>query len=155
MTIICFLIHSLICYHLSMNINVYTDGGSRNNPGHSGYGLVIYDNHKKILFKESKYIGIKTNNEAEYLALIGALEWISSNIKKYNFTQINFFSDSQLMVRQLQHLYKVKATNLKPLFATVQKFLNEINTPYIFKDVTREFNQLADELANQAMNKKS
>jgi ribonuclease HI len=138
-----------------MNISVYTDGGSRQNPGPSGYGLVIYDDHKKILFKESKYLGIKTNNEAEYLALVGALEWISSNTEKYHFTQINFFADSQLMVRQLQHLYKVKAANLKPLFATVQNFLTQINTPYLFKDVTRDFNQLADELANQAMDRKS
>jgi len=138
-----------------MQINVYTDGGSRQNPGHSGYGLVIYGDHKKILFKEAKYLGIKTNNEAEYMALIGALEWISSNIEKYHFTQINFFSDSQLMVRQLQHLYKVKAANLKPLFTTVQNFLTQINTPYLFKDVTREFNQLADELANKAMDRQS
>lgn len=138
-----------------MQINVYTDGGSRGNPGHSGYGLVIYDESKKILFKESKYLGIKTNNEAEYGALIGALEWISQNFEKHNFTEINFFADSQLLVRQVQGLYKVKAVHLKPLFNTVKNLLTQINLPYSFKDIRRESNELADELANCAMDRKS
>jgi ribonuclease HI len=56
-----------------MQINVFTDGGSRGNPGPSGYGLVVYDEHKKVIFKDSKYLGTKTNNEAEYSGLIGAL----------------------------------------------------------------------------------
>lgn len=138
-----------------MQINVYTDGGSRGNPGHSGYGLVIYDDNQKILFKESKYLGIKTNNEAEYAGLIGALNWINDNKDSFSISQINFFADSQLMVRQLQGLYKVKATNLKPLFQQAKEIVNSISTPIIFKDVRRESNELADELANEAMDRKS
>jgi len=138
-----------------MQINVYTDGGSRGNPGHSGYGLVVYDDNKKILFKESKYIGIKTNNEAEYAGLIGALNWINDNQNSLEISQINFHADSQLLVRQVQGLYKVKAVHLKPLFATVQSLLDQINAPYSFKDIRRESNELADELANQAMDQKS
>jgi ribonuclease HI len=138
-----------------MNINVYTDGGSRGNPGPSGYGLVIYDDNQKILFKESKYIGVKTNNEAEYAGLIGALNWINNNKDSYKISQINFFADSQLLVRQVQGLYKVKAEHLKPLFNTVKNFLTQINLPYSFKDIRRESNELADELANKAMDRKS
>ena len=138
-----------------MQINVFTDGGSRGNPGHSGYGLVIYDDNQKILFKESKYIGIKTNNEAEYAGLIGALTWINDNKDSFNISQINFFADSQLLVRQVQGLYKVKAVHLKPLFATVKNLLTQINSPYLFKDIRRESNELADELANCAMDRKS
>ena len=104
-----------------MQISVYTDGGSRGNPGHSGYGLVIYDESQQILFKEAKYLGIKTNNEAEYAGLIGALTWIKQNQESKNITQINFHSDSQLMVRQLQGAYKVRAPNLIPIF---QKKIN-------------------------------
>ena len=107
-----------------MQINVYTDGGSRGNPGPSGYGLVIYDDNQKILFKESKYLGVKTNNEAEYAGLIGALTWINNN--KNSISQINFFADSQLLVRQVQGLYKVKADHLKPLFSTVKNFLTQM-----------------------------
>ena len=138
-----------------MQINVYTDGGSRGNPGPSGYGLVIYDDNQKILFKESKYIGIKTNNEAEYAGLIGALIWINQNKDSFQISQINFFADSQLLVRQVQGLYKVKAEHLKPLFNRVKDLLNQINLSYSFKDIRRESNELADQLANDAMDRKS
>jgi len=137
-----------------MEINVYTDGGSRGNPGVSGYGLVIYDDHQKILFQESKYLGIKTNNEAEYSGLIGALTWVKDHQDNLHISKINFCSDSQLMIRQFQGLYKVKAPNLKPLFQQAQELINSISAPIVFKDVRREFNELADELANQAMDRR-
>jgi len=138
-----------------MIINVYTDGGSRGNPGHSGYGLVIYDDNKKIIFQESKFLGVKTNNEAEYAGLIGALNWINKNQDSLKISQINFHADSQLMIRQMQKIYKVKAPNLIPIFLQAQDLINSISLPIIFKDVRREFNELADELANQAMDRQS
>ncbi len=136
-----------------MEINVYTDGGSRGNPGVSGYGLAIYEG-KKILYQEGKFLGIKTNNEAEYSGIIAALEWIKKNKDLYNISQVNFFADSQLMIRQLQGIYKVKAPTLLPLFSRVQQLLIQINLPVKYTDVRREFNKLADELANQAMDKR-
>lgn len=138
-----------------MDINVFTDGGSRGNPGHSGYGLVIYGDDQKIIFQDSKYLGIKTNNEAEYSGLIGALSWINDNQESLNISKIIFNSDSQLMVRQLQGLYKVKAPNLIPIFQQAQKLINSISSPIIFKDVRRDFNKLADQLANEAMDRKA
>lgn len=138
-----------------MEINIYTDGGSRGNPGHSGYGLVIYDEKQIVIFQDSKYLGVKTNNEAEYAGLIGALIWIDQNKDLYSVTKINFHSDSQLMVRQLQGLYKVRAPNLIPIFNQAKNLISNINLPFAFKDVRREFNQLADQLANQAMDRKS
>ncbi len=136
-----------------MELNVYTDGGSRGNPGLSGYGLVIYDEKKKIICKESKFLGIKTNNEAEYLAIIASLEWIKKNQSFLDITKINFFADSQLMIRQLQGVYKIKAPTLLPLFSRAQQLLIQINLPHTFKDIRRESNELADKLANQAMDK--
>ena len=136
-----------------MEINIYTDGGSRGNPGISGYGLVIYDNQNNVIYQESKFLGIKTNNEAEYSGLIAALEWIKKNQSAFDITQLNFFSDSQLLVRQFQGIYKVKASTLLPLFAQSQQLLSQIHLPYSFKDIRREFNTLADELANQAMDR--
>ncbi|MDD4135754.1 MAG: ribonuclease HI family protein [Candidatus Shapirobacteria bacterium] len=138
-----------------MTINVYTDGGSRGNPGHSGYGLVIYDDNQKILFQESKYLGIKTNNEAEYAGLIGALIWINNNQNSLKISKINFNSDSQLMIRQLTGLYKVKAPNLIPIFLKAKDLINSISSPITFKDVRRDFNKLADQLANEAMDRKT
>jgi ribonuclease HI len=134
-----------------MLLNIYTDGGSRGNPGIAGYGVVIYDDQKNILYQEAKFIGIKTNNEAEYSGVIAALEWIKKNKDNYKISSLNFFADSQLMIRQLQGLYKVKAPNLLPLFAYSQQLLTQINLPTKFTDVRRELNKLADQLANQAM----
>ena len=142
-------------YNFDMTINVYTDGGSRGNPGHSGYGLVVYDDNQKILFQESKYLGVKTNNEAEYAGLIGALIWINNNQNSLKISKINFNSDSQLMIRQLTGLYKVKAPNLIPIFLKAKDLINSISSPITFKDVRRDFNKLADQLANEAMDRKT
>ena len=134
-----------------MELNIYTDGGSRGNPGISGYGLVIYDEKQKIICKESKFLGIKTNNEAEYLAIIAALDWVKKNQSFLKINKINFFADSQLMIRQLQGIYKVKAPTLLPLFSRVQQLLIQINISHTFQDIRRELNEFADKLANQAM----
>jgi len=85
------------------------------------------------------------------LVLSPLLNGFKKNQKSYQITQINFFADSQLMIRQFQGLYKVKAPTLLPLFAHAQQLLAQINLPTKFTDVRRDFNKLADELANQAM----
>lgn len=137
-----------------MNIAIYIDGGARGNPGSAGCGLVIYDENKKNIFQNSVYLGIKTNNEAEYAGLINALEWVKNNKNNFDITFMNIHSDSQLLVHQINGLYKVKAPNLKPLFATCLNLLSEINLPYKFTDIRRELNSTADELANLAMDRK-
>lgn len=137
-----------------MDISIFTDGGARGNPGPAGFGIVIFDKHKKIIFQNSVYLGTKTNNEAEYAGLINALEWVKNNKSNFNLTSFDFHSDSQLLVRQINGLYKVKASNLKLLFATAKDILAEINLPYKFTDIRRESNELADELANRAMDNK-
>lgn len=136
-----------------MIVNIYTDGGARGNPGPSGIGLVIYDENQNIIYKNSKYLGIKTNNEAEYAALINALEWLENNKDNFSISKVNLFSDSQLLVRQIQGVYKVKASHLKPLHNLCLSLLKSINLPYIFTDIRRENNKLADSLANDAMDK--
>lgn len=132
-----------------MKIKVFTDGGARGNPGIAGYGIYIEDENKKVLFEEKKFLGIKTNNEAEYLALIGALEWIDNNASD---EEIEINSDSQLLVRQMKGLYKVKANHLKILWKSAQDLCQgkEIE----FKEIRREYNFKADALANLAMDRK-
>ena len=137
-----------------MKISIYTDGGARGNPGISGYGVVVLDENNNIIYKESKFLGIKTNNEAEYMALVAALTWLNENWSKLNIDYVDFCSDSQLMVRQMQGLYKVKAGNLIGLHNSAKNLLISISCPVKFKDIRREFNKLADELANQAMDQK-
>lgn len=129
-----------------MRIRVFTDGGARGNPGVAGYGIYIEDENKKTLFEEAKFLGVKTNNEAEYLGLIGALDWINSNAKE---AEIEVNSDSQLLVRQMQGKYKVKAENLKKLWLLAQNLSKD--KMIIYKEIRRELNFRADALANQAM----
>lgn len=138
-----------------MKVSIYTDGGSRGNPGHSGFGVVILDESGHTLGKISKYIGIATNNEAEYSALIAALSWVRDNLSVHQITSLNFYADSQLMVRQIQGVYKVKAANIRPLYLQATNLLTTLNLPYQFTDVRREFNSEADALANAAMDRKS
>ena len=133
-----------------MRIRVFTDGGARGNPGVAGYGIYIEDENKKTLFEEAKFLGVKTNNEAEYLGLIGALDWINNNAKE---AEIEVNSDSQLLVRQMQGKYKVKAENLKKLWLIAQNLCN--NKKIIFKEIRREYNFRADSLANKAMDGKN
>jgi len=132
-----------------MRIRVFTDGGARGNPGIAGYGIYIEDGDKKTLFEEAKFLGVKTNNEAEYLGLIGALDWIDNNLTE---AEIEINSDSQLLVRQMQGKYKVKAENLKKLWLLAQNLSK--NKKIIYKEIRRELNSRADALANKAMDSK-
>ena len=132
-----------------MKLKVFTDGGARGNPGVAGYGVVIEDENRNIVFEEGKFLGIKTNNEAEYMGLIGALDWVDKNRSE---TEIEINSDSQLMVRQMMGIYKVKAEHLKKLWS-VAKSLTE-GKKVIFKEIRREYNSKADALANVAMDRK-
>jgi len=136
-------------YDNDMKLKVFTDGGARGNPGIAGYGVYIEDENKKCLFEEGKFLGIKTNNEAEYMGLIGALSWIEEKAAE---AEIEINSDSQLLVRQMKGVYKVKASNLKSLWMTAQDLCR--GKKIEFKEIRREYNSKADALANLAMDRK-
>ncbi len=133
-----------------LQITVHTDGGSRGNPGPSAVGVVIkYD--KKI--KEyAKCIGKKTNNEAEYGALIYALEKTKKLISKVKAKQADIvcYSDSELMVKQLNHLYKLKNETIKGLFIEIWNLSLDFKSAK-FYHIKREYNKQADKLLNQAL----
>ncbi|MFH0979523.1 MAG: ribonuclease HI family protein [Candidatus Roizmanbacteria bacterium] len=134
-----------------MILKVYTDGGSRGNPGPSSIGMVFYIENKKI-FHHHESIGIATNNEAEYIALTKALENIKNqilNIKNtYQISKINFYSDSKLMVNQVNGLFKVKQGKIKEYIFKIRGLEQEINTPISYHLIPREQNQEADRLVN-------
>jgi ribonuclease HI len=126
---------------------IYSDGGAKNNPGPAGIGVVIYDRNNKLLQKLYKYIGIATNNQAEYRAVILALETV---INQYEPQEIEFFLDSQLVVEQLCGRYKVKNANITPLFQKAKELIAKI--PKIrFEHITRDKNKIADALVNKAI----
>lgn len=125
---------------------IFTDGGSRGNPGNAGIGYLIQDSNGKTIETGSKYIGIKTNNEAEYLALIEAL----SQAVKLEAKSVKVFADSQLMIKQLKKEYKVKQEHLKLLLNKVEILTSKLNK-VTYTHVKREFNKEADLLVNQAL----
>lgn len=137
-----------------MILKVFTDGGSKGNPGPSSIGGVGYCDGKKV-FEFKKAIGIATNNDAEYQALIQALIEIS-NFKSQitnkhqilNFKQIQFNSDSRLMVNQVKGLFKVKNGRIKEYILTIRGLEQEINLPITYGYVPREQNVEADTLVN-------
>ena len=131
---------------------IHTDGGARGNPGPAGIGVVIQDEDDKVLAEIAEHIGELTNNYAEYAALIRALEECKKMFgAKLRGIQIEVRMDSELAVRQLSGLYKVKEPALKELFAAVVRMRLEDAPNIVFTHVRREKNKRADELVNKAI----
>src|SRR3990167_8645994 len=120
-------------------IKIYTDGGARGNPGPAGAGIVFCDDKKQIKHKISRYLGEMTNNQAEYRAVILALDYIEQ--EKIQFDEIYFYLDSQLVVEQLNQRYKIKNQGLKPLFWEIREKILKLGGKINFEFVPREENR--------------
>lgn len=128
---------------------VYIDGASRHNPGPAGAGIYVMKN-KEAYVRKSFFLGTKTNNQAEYLALLLGLFFLEQLLHQSD--ELHIFSDSQLLVRQINGEYKVKDQDLRPFFERARAFLKNRN--YAIHHVMREHNKIADRLANQGINDK-
>lgn len=133
-----------------MNCTIYTDGGSLNNPGQAAYAFVIYFDNK-LEYQFSEAIGIATNNIAEYTGLIKALEKMKDYKKSKAINKIFVYADSELMVKQVNGLYKVKNADLRDCVMKVRYLESEINIPVQYSHVLREKNTLADSLVKKAL----
>ena len=122
------------------------DGGSRGNPGPAAYGVVIRDARGEIVARLKKYIGRSTNNVAEYYGLIAAMDYAQS----HGVRAIRIESDSELLVKQMRGLYKVKSADLQPLFERAKKMSQSFES-FRIDHVYREHNRDADTLANEAL----
>ncbi len=122
------------------------DGGSRGNPGPSAYGVVVRDPTDQVVARLKKYIGQSTNNVAEYFGLIAALDYAESQ----NIKALRVESDSELLVKQMSGVYKVKSEELRPLFERAQKMSQRLES-FRIQHVFREQNKDADTLVNQAL----
>ncbi|HTK03722.1 MAG TPA: ribonuclease HI family protein [Alphaproteobacteria bacterium] len=130
---------------------INTDGGSRGNPGPAACAFVVSKNDV-VIFEGSKFLGNNTNNFAEYSGVVIALEYLlSSKLFTVDRSPITFFLDSELVVKQLNGLYKVKDENLHKLFLEVKSLITKTNKKVIFKHVPREQNKQADLLVNQRL----
>jgi ribonuclease HI len=134
-------------------IIVYTDGGSRGNPGPSGIGVVICNDKGNVIKEYGEFLGPRfTNNEAEYLAVISSLKKIKSLFGKGKMKslELEFNADSELMVKQLSGEYKVLNANIQPLFLLTWNAKQDFGK-VSFKHIPREQNKQADRLVNQAL----
>ena len=132
-----------------MNLIIHTDGGSLNNPGPAAIGFLIHEG-PKCLYKHSEAIGVATNNVAEYTALIRALRYVIDHFSG-QVERISVIADSELMVRQMNGLYKVKHADIKPLHTDVKLLEMELGIPVTYTHVLRDKNAEADALVKKAL----
>ncbi len=133
-----------------MDLIINTDGASRGNPGLAAYGFIIKTSSGVILHQEGGAIGSETNNIAEYTAVLKSLEYVWFKYQKKSPHKIKVISDSQLIIRQLANLYKVKNPNLKVIFEKIKSLEDKLGVVN-YQSVPREQNFIADRLANKAL----
>ena len=129
-------------------INAHCDGGARGNPGPSGYGALIQDDHGTVLAELSEFLGIRTNNYAEYSGLLGCLQYALD----HGHRRLRVVSDSELMVKQIQGKYKVNSPDLKPLWQEAKNRIAKLEA-FEISHALRHKNKDADRLANEAMDR--
>ncbi|MBX7097745.1 MAG: ribonuclease HI family protein [Myxococcaceae bacterium] len=130
-------------------VRVYSDGAARGNPGHSGAGAVLVEPSGQVLDRVGKYLGVKTNNYAEYMGLLLGLR----RARALGVSEVEVFADSELMIRQLGGRYQVKSTTLKPLYDEAVRLLNDFSRVKLVH-VPREMNRAADEMSNRAIDER-
>jgi len=133
---------------MNSKIKIFTDGGARGNPGPAAIGIVIKDENGRLLKSIGESIGRATNNQAEYQAVIRALDYVVSEIGE---AEIEIFLDSQLVACQLNGEYKIKDPGLKPLFYRVREQVMKLGGKVSFIHIPREKNKEADLLLNQVL----
>ena len=133
-----------------MTIYAHTDGASRGNPGESGIGIILRDEKGNVLFSGGGYIGKATNNIAEYQALLACLKKASTTECK----KLVVYSDSELMVRQLQGRYRVKDKGLRQFYRKIRELVDSAPFTFEINHVEREQNRDADLLANAGIDTK-
>jgi len=133
-----------------MNFKIWTDGGSRGNPGPCGAGGLIKDSTGVVVAEVSEYLGIQTNNYAEYKALLLTL----NRAVQLQIKNVIVYSDSKLVVEQMKGKWKVKNENIIPLHKEVSNIISYFDL-IEFIHIPRRFNKEADALANKAMDSRN
>lgn len=129
-------------------ITAHCDGGARGNPGPAGFGAEVTDAQGNVIAELSEFLGIRTNNYAEYSGLLASLQYALDN----HFPRLKVISDSELMVKQIQGKYKVNSPDLKPLWQEAKNRIARLEG-FEISHALRHKNKAADALANQAMDR--
>ena len=129
-------------------IKIYSDGGSRGNPGPAACGVILKTMSGDVISKHSKYLGETTNNQAEYNGVLLGLE----EAQKIRVQEIDFYLDSELVVKQLNQVYKVKNADIQTIFVKVWNKIQEFKK-VTFRHIFREENKDADQMVNLELDK--
>jgi len=133
-----------------MQLIIFTDGASRGNPGESSYGFSISDSGGNLVYQQGKYLGINTNNFAEYSAVLAAYKYLVAEFSFDLPEEVTFYMDSKLVKEQLSGRYKIKAPNLIPLIQEI-KVLESKFKKISYNHIPRAQNSVPDRLANEAL----
>lgn len=135
-------------------IAVYTDGGSRGNPGPAASAFIIEDSQGKKIHEEGFYLGETTNNVAEYTAVLKAVEWLKKCSVFGVQCSVNFYLDSLLVVNQMAGKFKIKDPRLKDIYNKISFQISNLKSQIKWNHIPREKNMLADALVNSVLNRK-
>jgi ribonuclease HI len=127
-------------------VKMYSDGGSRGNPGPSAWGFVIKDMDDNVVFGKGEYLGITTNNQAEYHSLKAGLK----KAKALNAREVHVYMDSLLVINQMKGIFKVKNRELWPIYESIKELIKDFKKVH-FNHVPRELNKLADAEVNKCL----
>lgn len=129
-------------------LTAHCDGGSRGNPGPAGYGAVLEDGQGRVVARLSEFLGVQTNNYAEYAGLLACLKWAL----EHRYKRLRVVSDSELMVKQMKGVYKVASPGLRPLWEEAKQLSKRLEK-FEMGHTLRGGNKDADRLANEAMDR--
>ena len=130
-------------------LRVYSDGAARGNPGPAGAGAVLVEPSGQVVDRLGKFLGVQTNNYAEYMGLLLGLK----RARELGVKEVEVFADSELMIRQLGGRYQVKSPSLRPLYEEALRLLNDFSRVKLVH-VPRDMNTAADEMSNRAIDER-
>lgn len=133
------------------SLTIFTDGGSRGNPGAAAVGVTVQDQTGAIVWETGQTIGVGTNNEAEYLAIKTSLEWLQTWDQTASLLSITWKLDSKLVVEQLSRRWKIKEPRMLVFAQQCWQLFDQLPCPYTLVHIPREQNKRADALVNQAL----
>lgn len=138
-----------------MHLKIFCDGGARGNPGPAAWAFLVYDEENHLLAKKNEKMAVATNNSAEYTAVFKALGWLAENRFKISqggeAEQVTLLLDSQLVVSQLNGLFKVKNPQIRELVVQIREAEQAAGGNISYALIPREENSLADRLVNQTL----
>lgn len=134
-----------------MTVNIYTDGGSRGNPGPAAAAFVVKNTDGEVVYKSGVYLGESTNNKAEYMGLLNAWNYVVTA----GITEVNFFLDSELVVKQITGIYKIKDSSLLVIASKIKELERGTSIKVSYTHVLRHNNKDADKLVNEVLDRNS